>query len=281
MNIGEKTHKNEKDLHEQKRLYNKVCYSIVRKDRYWDILVIEYKSADKLTPAPILERLHDMDIDAIIYWIKIPKNKAKKQREIAKEAIAIVVIQIYNYIIEQGLSYSYINRGKSFLFLFVYLEELETLYYEKFILEDPSTTSSIISDEKLQVTAIRLVAGFAQMAWNQQSQEKACQRKLWNPFPTWIIDNGKIMNNITPISIFKGIKESFKFEESKDLYTFLGTSLCQTYSRAKAKKDLVRCQKNNSILAKLRNDDDNLSGKKDYTHFVTSESNSLSRGKDY
>ncbi len=43
-------------LHEQKRLYDKVCYIILRKDERRDLLVIEYQAADNLTATVLLER---------------------------------------------------------------------------------------------------------------------------------------------------------------------------------------------------------------------------------
>lgn len=42
---------------------------------------------------------------------------AKRAKEKAEEAIAIVVTQTYDYLIDQGLSYGYINGEKTFIFL--------------------------------------------------------------------------------------------------------------------------------------------------------------------
>ena len=158
----------QKHLYEQRRLYDKVCYIIIGKSRRRDLLVIEYKAADKLTPALILEGLHDMEIDPIIHRVKLSTDKGERGKEKAEEAIAIVVTQTYDYMIDQGLSYGYVNGGKTFIFLFVRPEDPHTLYYEKLILEDPSSTSSIVPDEKLRLTAIGLVAGFAQIAMSKQ-----------------------------------------------------------------------------------------------------------------
>lgn len=141
-----------------------------------------------------------MEIEAILHQVNIPKDKAKKWKETAEEAIAIVVTLTYDYMIDQGLSYGYVNGGKSFIFFFVRPDEPETMYYEKFILEDPYTTSSIVSDEKLRVTAVRLVAGFAKMALSKQPWDEACRSKARNELLTGIVDDGKILNNMTPIS---------------------------------------------------------------------------------
>lgn len=49
---------------------------------------------------------------------------------------------------------------KRFIFFFICLKNPQILYYEKVILEDPPTTSSIVP----RLTAVGLVAEFAQMA---------------------------------------------------------------------------------------------------------------------
>lgn len=61
----------------------------------------------------------------------------------------MVVTQKFDQMIDQGLFYGYFNEGKAFIFLLICLEDPQTLYYEKFILEDPPTTSSIGPDKKL------------------------------------------------------------------------------------------------------------------------------------
>ena len=152
-----------------RRLYNKVCYITVGISQRRDLFVVEYKSADKLTPALVLGGMHDMRIDAIIHHSKIPTNIDEKKKERAEDSIAIVLTQTYDYMIDQGLCYGYVNGGKTFIFLFLHPEDPETLYYEKVILEDPSTISSIVPDHQLWFTAVGLVSGFAQMALSKQS----------------------------------------------------------------------------------------------------------------
>lgn len=146
--------------------------------------MIEYKSADKLTPVLVLKGMHDMELDAIIHRVKISTDKVKKDKEKAGKTIAIVVTQIYDYMIDQGLSYGYVNGGKLFIFLFVHPEDPQTVYCEKVILEDPFTTSSIVPREKLRLTAVGFVAGFAQMALSKQPWDEATWRKARNKLPT-------------------------------------------------------------------------------------------------
>ena len=46
-------------------------------------------------------------------WLEISTEKAKKKEETAEEAIAIVVTQTYDYMIEQGLSFGYCDGVKA------------------------------------------------------------------------------------------------------------------------------------------------------------------------
>ncbi len=125
-------------------------------------------------------------------------------KEKTEEAIAIVVTQTYDSMIDQGRSYVYVNGGKTFIFLFVCREDSQTLCYENFISEDPPTRSSIIP-EKLRFTAVGLVAGFAQMALSKQPCDKACRSKARNKLPILKVDSTKILDNMTPISTPKSI----------------------------------------------------------------------------
>ena len=147
----------------------------------------EYKSADKLTPALVLEGMHDMSIHTIIHRDTTPTDEDEKRKQKAEDSIAIVLTQTFDYMINLGLSHGYVNSGKTFIFFFIRPEDPQTLFYETVILkdpiEDPSTISSILPfeqlpDEQLRLTAVGLVAGFTQMAlsqepWNEEYRTKA------------------------------------------------------------------------------------------------------------
>ena len=256
----------------QKRLYDKVCYITVGKDQRRDLLVVEYKAAHKLTPDVVLDGMHNMEIEAIIQRVKLSTDKGEKKKEMAENAIAMVVTQTYDYMIDQGLSYGYVNGGKTFIFLFICPDDPQTLYYEKFILEDLSTTPSIVPDEKLRFTAVGLVAGFTQMALSKQPWGEAFRSKVRNELPTWVVNNGKILDSLPPTPTPKRFKESPAFKEPDDHHTFPDTSPSQTRSRTKAKKDLARCQKSDNVLARLRKDDDDSGGTKDHNYLGVAKS---------
>lgn len=93
--------------------------------------------------------------------------------------------------VNQGLSYGYVNEGKTFIFLLICPEDPQTLYNERVILEDPSTTSSIVPNEKLRLTAVGLFAWLTQMALSKQPMEEVWRSKARNELPVWMVDDGK------------------------------------------------------------------------------------------
>ena len=169
-----------------------ICYITTGKGPRRDLFVTDYKAADKLTPNVVLEGLHDMEIDAIIQRIMVSTEEGERREEMAEEAIAIVVTQTFDYMVDQGLSYGYVSGRNAFIFLFIRPEDPQTLYYEKVILEDASTTPSIVSNEKLRLTAVGLVAGFAQMAMGKQPLGETWRSKARKRLPVWEFDDGKI-----------------------------------------------------------------------------------------
>lgn len=170
-----------------KRQYDKVCCTTTSQGAKCDLIVIEYKAANKLTAYIVEMGLLEMVIETIKERTKFSTEKSKRKEEMAKEAIAVVVTQTFDYMVNQGLFYGYINEGSSFIFLFINPDTPKTLYYEKVILGAASTTSSEGSKEQLRLTAVELVAGFVQMAlsrepWNETERSKVRKKlRIWAP----------------------------------------------------------------------------------------------------
>lgn len=255
-----------------KHLFDKSCYIINEKGERRDLFVIEYMAADMLTPDMVLERMHDMSIDAIINPVKIPTDEDEKRKQEAEETIAIALTQTYDSMINLGLSYGYVNSGKTFIFLFLHPEELQTLFYEKIILDYPSTKSSIVPVAQPRLTAVGLVAGFAQMALSKAPWSEEDRINARNELSTWQ-HNGKILESTSP-EIFSNKKsqDSLAFQEPDEHHTFPNTPPPQTHSRAKAKKNLALCQKDDIVFPLSRQDDDNASGRGGHTRLGDGES---------
>ena len=99
---------------------------------------------------------------------------------------------------------------------------------------DPYSTSSIATGEKLRLTAVGLVAGFAQMVLNKQPLDEACLSKGRNELPTWIADNDRILDSVTPTPAPKSIKDYPVCEKPDDYHTFPDKSSSQTYSKPRS-----------------------------------------------
>ena len=230
--------------------------------------MIEYKAAHKLTPALVQEGMRDLSIDSIIHRVKNSMDDDERRKERAKDIAAIVITQTFDYMINLGLSYGYVNAGKTFIFLFVCPKEPGKLLYETVILKDPiedlSTTSSILPfkqlpDKDLRLTAVGLVAGFTQMALSKEPWGEAYRSNAQNELPKWKIDEGKLLGGMSPLANTNEDSEgSPEIEEPNEYHNFPDTSPRQT--RSKKDKDLARCQKSDSVLPRLRKDDDDPSG---------------------
>lgn len=238
-----RTPQQQEPLYDQKRLFETVCSITHEKDGCRDLLAIEHKSADKLTSVLLLDGLHDMEIEDIIYRVKISTDNAKRTIEQAEEAIAVVVSEAYDFMIDQGISYGYINGGNTFIFLFVRPEEPHILYYEKVILEDLPTTSSIVSEEKLRFTVVGLVAAFAHMALSKQQWNEEFRSKARNKLPIWKLGDAKALHNTTPMSTSQSNNDSPDLEDPEDYHNSPDTSPSEMRGRAKAKEALAQLPK--------------------------------------
>ena len=97
------------------------------------------------------------------------------------------------------------------------------------------------------------------MALNKEPWGEAYWSNARNKLPKWQIDKGKLLGGMSSQeNTHEDSEGSLKFEETDEYNNFPGTSPRQT--RSKTKKDLAPCQKDDSVLPRLRKDDDNTSG---------------------
>lgn len=182
---------------EIRRDYNKLCCITTSQFERRDLFVIDYQAPGKLTPDLIKEGLHDMELETIKERIRVPKENAKSEGDIAEEIIAAVVSQTFDHMVDQGLSYGYLNGGNTFIFLFISPGKPQTLYYEQVILDAASTTSFVDSDDEIRLTAVGLVVGFTQMALGSQMWSERSKRKARNELPIWDSNDPQLLTNVT------------------------------------------------------------------------------------
>ncbi|KAI9778922.1 MAG: hypothetical protein M1816_003804 [Peltula sp. TS41687] len=87
-----------------------------------------------------------------------PRITDRSGAKFAEEAVATVITQTFDYLIDQGVSYGYATGGKGFIFLFFHPNDPQTLFYEHV-----STAQAVRPDGPLQprLSAVVLAASFA------------------------------------------------------------------------------------------------------------------------
>lgn len=238
--------------------YDKLCCITTSQGASRDLFVIEYQAASKLTPDVFKEGLHDMELEKIKERIRVPKENSK---DLAEEAIAAVVTQTFDHMVDQGLSYGYLNGGNTFIFLFISPGKPQTLYYEKVILEAASTTSSIDSDDEIRLTAVGLVAGFTQMALGSQMWSEKLRSKARNELPIWDCNDPQILANVTAVKNRPSNNDS-KSSEFKELddEIFSCTSPAEKWDKGKARRYRTDCPESESVLSQSWKDEDSSGG---------------------
>lgn len=199
------------------RQYDKVCCVITDQGESIDLFVVEYKAADKLTADLVQAGLHKMKVETIKGRIKVSTKAGARKKQMAEEAIVVVLTQAFDYMVSQGLSYGYVNGGDVFIFLYIDPNHIQNLYYESVILEEASTTPS---DQMLRLTAVGLVAGFTKMAYDnvesRNSWTEDLRIKAQNELPIWGINDSKILEKLpeTPKHAIGDSDESPPFNEA-------------------------------------------------------------------
>lgn len=246
---------------EIRRDYNKLCCITTSQYARRDLFVIDYQAPGKLTPDVIKEGLHDMELETIKERIRVPKKNAKSEGDIAEEIIAAVVTQTFDHMVDQGLSYGYLNGGNTFIFLFISPGKPQTLYYEKVILEAVSTTSFIDSDEEIRLTAVGLVVGFTQMALGSQMWSERSKRQARNELPIWDSNDPQLLTNVTSIRKCPSSNDN-KFSESEEPGNEMipCTPPDEEWDRTKARREGTSCPESHSGLSQSWKDDDSSEG---------------------
>jgi len=94
------------------------------------LFVVEYKPAHILSIGNLLWGLRDdMDIREVIMRDTVPGGLDERSKQNSDEVVAAVVTQMFHYMIQCRVDYSYITMGEAFVFLQVQEDQPTTLYY--------------------------------------------------------------------------------------------------------------------------------------------------------
>lgn len=119
-----------------------------------------------------------LSVDAsIINRNKTSTDEEAKTRERAEEEVAKIVTQVYDYMIDKGVTYGYAMGGEVFVFLYYTPHDVQTLHYHSVMPRD-----AVSHHNDLSQSAIGLVASFACLARDgpvfDAEWSKATRKKL-------------------------------------------------------------------------------------------------------
>ncbi|KAI9778921.1 MAG: hypothetical protein M1816_003803 [Peltula sp. TS41687] len=218
-----------------RRFFDRLVYLTDPDGKKRPIFVIEYKAAHLLTPELISDGLHEMDLQPIIDRHKRATDETKKRRELAEEAVAAVVTQTFDYMIDQGVSYGYATGEEGFILLSIRPDDPNTLFYEYV-----STAQAEGPDETIQhrLSAVGLVAGFTGLAATHgRPLESEWSRRARKALDRWVVNPENILAACTPTPPAQRVRESPAYPGRKSAPD-PNASPAQTRSKSK----LARCQ---------------------------------------
>ena len=159
------------------------------------VLVIEYKPPHKLSIAMLQAGLKDLDPLDLIHRVKSSNDKAINYIENSEAAVAVVVAQVYTYMIDSGLQYAYFTTGEAFVFLYTQEQDRNTLYYHVVIHKNASTAGTVdwISD-----TAIGQVLSFYILACEGKLYDQDSRIRHRKDAYEWLKDENRLLANMTP-----------------------------------------------------------------------------------
>ncbi|MCJ1413000.1 hypothetical protein MMC19_007101 [Ptychographa xylographoides] len=178
---------------------DQICVYKTTDERRIPLLLVEYKAPHKLTLPHIRLGLREMNVkDEVIdrYTQPDPTDGDAAFQCNSDRLVAAVVTQLYSYMVESGLEYSYLTTGEAFIFLHVRLDEPNTAYYH---LADPTAEVAEairLGEDYLSWTAVGQVLAFCLLAFQSQPRDQAWRRAATKDLCYWIVDDAAILHKI-------------------------------------------------------------------------------------
>ena len=106
-------------------------------------VIIEYKPPHRLSTETLKAGLKDLDPLDTIHRVKISNDKTTNYIENSETAVAIMIAQVYTYMIDSGIQYAYLTTGEAFVFLYTQEQDRTTMYYHLAMPKDASTSGTV------------------------------------------------------------------------------------------------------------------------------------------
>ncbi|KIV98287.1 uncharacterized protein PV09_09867, partial [Verruconis gallopava] len=171
---------------------DQLCSFIYRGGVHRLAFIIEYKAPHKISVEQFREALCKPNLCQDVVNLGIISNDATlKAQEKANKIAAMILTQIFHYMVEKRLPYSYISTGEAFVFLQIKEDEEKTVYYHVIAREDASLPdvpdSSDIHARRPSIfnTPVNQVACFCLTALQSERFSHGWQVKAKHVLPTW------------------------------------------------------------------------------------------------
>ncbi len=151
---------------------DQICVYRTIKKRRTPLLIAEYKAPHKLTLPCLRLGLREMNLkeEVIDRYLQPDQVDVDAVFQYHSDRLAAAVVtQVYSYMIENGLEYSYLTTGEAFVFLQVRPNEPDTVYYHW---ADPTAEvaeAAELAEDYLSWTAVGQVIAFYLMAFQSKS----------------------------------------------------------------------------------------------------------------
>ena len=158
------------------------------------VLLVEYKPPHKLSIECIHAGLKELRLPDVTHRPTIPDDDPAKYMQESEEAVATVVAQVYTYMIDSGIQYSYLTTGQAFIFFYLDDQDLNTLLYHLAIPQDIATDTL----NWISLTAIAQVLSFYILACGGRSYDQDKRLQHRHNVAMWKQDDTTRLDNMTP-----------------------------------------------------------------------------------
>ena len=137
-----------------------------------------------------------MDLDDIIYRNKMPPADTDEGQDARAETmVAHIITQLFDYMIDRGVTYGYATGGEAFLFLRLNPDHVNTVYYDWVV---PTQAVGTGDNLDLSKTAVGLVLSFAHRASEACAYDGNWSQAKRQELSRWVYDDHVALSLMTP-----------------------------------------------------------------------------------
>ncbi|KAL8707456.1 MAG: hypothetical protein Q9220_007512 [cf. Caloplaca sp. 1 TL-2023] len=195
---------------------DQLCIKNIDDDRTSIKVVIEFKAPHKITTQMITAGLREMSFNDIVRATSPPDDPSKKFEYYADRFIAMIITQVYSYMVESGISHGCIVTGEDTIFLLIQRDDPYTVF---FFHANPKEELKEMLDQNGQFdhecTAIAQLLTFCMMAHQHEEYSQSWRQRVRERGLRWDFDDQEPIKELPlnaskaelPGSVYKPRKE--------------------------------------------------------------------------